>query len=226
MGLALRLVLRRFGLYAAATAGAIGLQALVAVVARVPHGTDLGSFIVPPILTTLVYAFVSADARREPVPARVVWERFLERAWAVIVIDFVLTYVAAIGLSGTASADPLDAIVGILAIGLSVVLVFADAAATVDDDVTVWSLIPRAFGRSLVGACRGPVFLRALAILALQLLVFALENQLYALLTHLHVSDAAFWSQVPLLTVAVLPLSALTVLVYLDATADRAAASD
>lgn len=197
------------------------MQALVAIVWRVPHGTDLDSFIVLPILTTLVYAFAAADAGSEPVTAAAVWERFLERSWAVIVIDFVLAYVSAIGLSAGLSSEPLDMVAGMLVFGLSALLVFTDASATVDDDVTVWSVIPRAFLRSFQTSWRWPVFSRALAIFAIQLVVYALQNELYALLARRHVPEAAFWSQIPILTVVGVPLAALTVLVYLDATAAR-----
>ncbi|HEY5425896.1 MAG TPA: hypothetical protein VIJ77_05035 [Candidatus Tumulicola sp.] len=216
-GLALRLVLRRFPLFATATAIAIGLQALLAIVWRVPHAVLLGSFVVLPILTTLVYAFVAADTRPEPMPAAAAWERFLERSWAVVIIDFVLAYIGAIGLSGASSAAPVGAIVGILALGLSAALVFTDAAATVDDDVTVASVIPHAFVRGLTTAWRWPIFPRAIAIFSIQLIVYALENATFTLLQHRHVAEPEFWSQVPILTLVVPPLAALTGLVYLDA---------
>ena len=67
---------------------------------------------------------------------------------------------------------------------------------------------------------------RAFAIFALQLLVFALQSALYVLLQHDRVPDALFWSEVPLLTVVLPPLSALTVLTYLAAIAGRAEASE
>ncbi|HEY1655467.1 MAG TPA: hypothetical protein VGF86_10160 [Candidatus Tumulicola sp.] len=225
-GLAFRLVWRRWPIFAPAVAIAIAVQTLVALVGRVPHGIDLDTFVVPPILTTLVYAFVAADARAQPVETRAIWERFLERSWAVIAIDFVLSIVSAIGLGSGASGNFIDVLGGVAIVGLSAMLVFADASATVDDDLTVWSVVPRAFARSLTAAWQRSVFPRAFAIFGLQLLVFALQSALYALLQHGHLPNALFWSQIPLLTVAVPPLSALTVLVYLAADSAHARAPE
>ena len=218
--------MRRWPIFAPAVAVAIGVQAFVALVLRVPHGAELDSFVVLPILTTLVYAFVAADVRSGAVAAAIVWERFLERCWAVIAIDFVLSLLSALGLSGSDSGDVLAVAAGMAFFILSGLLVFTDASATVDDDLTVWSVIPLAFARSMSAAWQRAVFPRAFAIFALQLLVFALQSALYALLQHDRVPDALFWSEVPLLTVVLPPLSALTVLTYLAAIAGRAEASE
>lgn len=204
----------------------MGVQALVAVVWRIPHGADLDGAIVLPILTTLVYGFVAADARPEPAAASSVWERVLERSWAVIVIDFVVSYVTALGLAGSTSPNALDLIAGLSAFALSVLFVFADASATVDGDVGVLTVIPYGFVRSVQAAWRRPVLPRALAIFSIQLLVAAVQIALGALLQRGHVADALFWSEIPLLTVVVPPLSALTVLVYLDARAAPAQSAE
>jgi hypothetical protein len=204
----------------------MAVQALVALVWRIPHGTDLDGAIVLPILTTLVYGFVAADAGAEPVAASIVWERVLERSWAVVVIDFAVSYVTALGLAGSTSSSALDLIAGLSAFGLSVLFVFADASAAVDADLGVLTVIPYGFVRSVQAAWQRPVLPRALAIFSLQLLVAALQIALNALLQHARVPDALFWSEIPLLTLLVPPLSALTVLVYLDARAAPAQAAE
>jgi hypothetical protein len=220
IGQAFHLLRARFPLYASAAAGAFVLQAVVALVWRVNHGIDLDNSIVLPILTTLVYAFVAADARGKSVPAAAIWERFLERTWAVIVIDFILNQIVTIGIADSQSADPLDLLVGFLVFGLSTLLVFTDAGATSDDDVTVWSVIPRAFVRGVLAAWNRQIFPRALAIFSIWLLVN--EIQLGALSAlqnaHMPLSQALFWTLIPLGTLVTPPLAALTVLVYLDAT--------
>ena len=195
----------------------------MALVWRLPQGAELGQAIVLPILTTIVYAFVWADASDTPVSPSAVWERCLERSWAVIVIDFVYTFVASLGLGYALSADPIGVVTGIVGIVLSIVLVFADASATVDDDVNAWSVIPHAFVRSASMAWRAAIFPRALTIFAIELLVLAAQSALAIGLERVHVPQAVFWSEVLLNTLTLPPLSALIVLVYRDATVQKGA---
>ena len=199
------------------------MQALLAVVWRVPHGLDLGQAIVLPLFVTLVYAFVWSDAAETPFPIAKVLERFLERAWAVIVIDFLLTELGTIALTKSLSSSIVDIVTGLVAFALSVLLVFADASATVDDDVTVWNVVPRAFVRSITAAWTSTTFSRALAIYSLVLLLSALQLAIYFAMERGHVPQAAFWSSTPLLTIAVAPISALTVVVYRDARSAQSA---
>lgn len=226
----MRLVVRRIGIFAPAVTVAILLQALVALAWHVRQAVTLDSFVATPILTTLVYVVVAADVRPRPEeaggetrPVAPLWERFLERSWAVIVIDFLLSYVLAFGLGGTASQNLADVFGGIAIVAVSAMLVFADASAAADDDLTPLTILPRAFVRSLGAVWQPAIFPRAFALLALQLLVLALQSAAYALLLQARVPNADFWAEIPLLGIATVPLSALTMLVYLDATATRQA---
>jgi hypothetical protein len=216
--LALRLTFRRWPLYAAAILAALAVQAALTLVWHVPHAIDLGGAIAVPLVTALVYAFVSADAGESPVAQSLVWERFLERAWAVIIIDFLLSYVWTAALIYSTSAKPVELLAGLAAFGFSVLAVFADAGAVADDDVTVWTVIPRAFVRSVATAWNGTVFVRALAIVSFALLEFLAQTLLYAALVRVNAWQADFWAQVPLATIVAVPLAALTIVVYRDAT--------
>ena len=216
-GLAFRLTVRRWPLYAIATLAAFAFQATLVLVLRIPHGTELSSAIALPLLVTLAYAFVSADDREEPQPDALTWERFLERAWAVIVIDFLCGEVLTAGWVYSFANDALQVVVGVAAFGLSVLVIFADASATVDDDVNVWTVIPRAFLRSAAVALTPRVLVRALALFSLELLIVAAQNTLYFGLGGAPEPQRSFWASVPLLTLTAVPLSALVVLVYRDA---------
>jgi hypothetical protein len=215
--LALRLTVRRWQLYTAAVLAAFALQIALALVWRVPHAVDLGGAIAIPLVTALVYAFVSADAGEGPVAEGLVWERFLERAWAVIIIDFLLSYIWTAALIYSTSSKIVDLLAGLAAFGFSVVAVFADAGAVVDDDVSVWTVIPRSLLRSIATAWSGTIFIRALAIVSFALLEFLAQTSLYFALMHLSPSQADFWAQVPLATIVAPPLAAVTVIVYRDA---------
>jgi hypothetical protein len=216
-GLALRLTFRRWQLYSTAILTAFAVQIALALVWRVPHAIELGSSIAIPLVTALVYAFVSADAGEAPAAESLVWERFLERAWAVIVIDFLLTDIATAALVYSMSAKPLELVGGLAAFAFAVLTVFADAGAVVDDDVTVWTVIPRALLRSITTTWNSTIFARALAIFSLQLLAFVAQNALYFGLMHFDVSQALFWAEIPMATLITPPLAAITVVVYRDA---------
>lgn len=218
VGLAARLTLRRWQLYVTAALVAFAVQIALALVWRVPHAIDLGNAICLPLLTALVYAFVSADAGESRVAERLVWERFLERAWAVIVLDFLLGYVWTAALVFSMSANFLDLLVGVVGFIFSVFVVFADAAAVVDDDVTVWTVIPRSLLRSISTTWSSTVFSRALAIMSIMLLEFVAQNVLYFAFAQLHVPEPTFWAWDPIATLVTPPIAAITVVVYRDAT--------
>lgn len=214
---AFRLLVLRFPLYAGAVVAGIALDALCSIVLPIPHGLDVIRQVATPLVNALVYAFVWNDDRETPLPARAAWERFLERAWAVILIDFVSSAAFSIGLAGSFASDATSVLIGFLAVGLALALLFADAAATVDDDGTVWLLLPRAFVKSVAVVANPRVLIRAVAILALQVGVFAAQSALDAALTSRHVPFEQFWAFVPLDMLTAPPLAALVVLVYLDA---------
>lgn len=198
------------------------LQALPAVVWPIPHGLEIGGYVFPPLLTALAYAFAlgDSDAAREGTIGP--WERFLERAWAVIIIDFVTANVSFYSLALTASGDFLAIAVGFAGILLSTAIVFADTSATADDGVSVWLLVPHAFVASVRTALQPTVFMRAVVLFSLNILAFALAQSLLAALTQAHVPHADFWSLAVVQTLATVPLAVLTMLIYRDAV--RAAA--
>jgi hypothetical protein len=214
-------VWRRFFLYAAGVLVVVGLEALVVFVWRVQYGIVYSGFVIPPLLTTLVYAFVWADVAETPPSAAATWERVLERSWAVIVIDLVLSIVQIAGVEGVQTGDPLQVMSGIALLIASAALIFADTSATVDD-MPVWWTLPGAFWRGARAVRNGPVFLRAVAIVALGLLAYELQAAVFEWMKDAHISNAEFWSQIPIEAVTIPPIAALTALVYRDATAIQA----
>jgi hypothetical protein len=194
----------------------IGVQALIAFVWRVPFGLAYSSFIIPPMLTTLVYAFVWADSDDAPESAASIWERILERVWAVIVIDLVITILLNTGLTGILAQDPIDIVLGSVIMLISAPLLFADTIATVEE-MPVWWLLPGAFWRSLRVA-RGPIYVRAVAILALNLIPALVQVQLLDWMHAKGIANPDFWSLVPLNALTLPPIAAITAVVYRDAT--------
>ena len=203
-------------MYAAATAVVIGAQALVVLFIRVPFGFQYSTVVMLPLLTTLVYAFSWADSDESPQPAVATWERVLERSWAVIVLDLLVGLIQGAGIGSIEAADTIDVCLGIVVLIVSAPLVFVDTSATVDE-MPVWWILPGALWRG-VRAARGPVYLRAIALLALGLLVALVEKPLFDWMQAAHLANPKFWSEVPLNAISVAPIAALTALVYRDAT--------
>jgi hypothetical protein len=218
IGLAVRLILRRWPLYGAAVAVAFGVQIATMLVWHSPAAVDVSSSVALPLLTALVYARVWGDSNEEVGP-QAVWERFLERAWAVIVIDFAITWLwTRAQLAGFSSSAPLQ-IAGIFAFAAVLFFIFADASATIDDDMTVFNVIPRAFLRSAMVTLNPAIYLRALVLVAFNLLLIYGQFAIYFALVRFGVAQTLFWTAVPLPTLATAPLAALTLLVYQDAKA-------
>jgi FtsH-binding integral membrane protein len=169
-------------------------------------------------LTAIVYCYVWADAGESAEPAaKAVWDRFLERVWAVIVIDLFFGELTTYGLTWAFSSNALQIAIGIVLVVLSILLIFADVSATVDDGATVWSLIPRACLRSIVLTCQATVFARALALFAFELLLISVAAGVASLFGWAHVPDPIFWAVAIVNTVTLPFLAAIALLVYRDA---------
>ena len=222
---AFRLLARRWFVFTVATIVALALQIAIAIVWRIPHGAELGNDVAVPILVALIYAFIWGDAREEPLSNAAIWERFLERTWAVIIIDYCWSQLASLALAFSLAPDFLYVLIGMIATVLATLLVFADASATTDDDVTTWIVPLQGFVRSAVAAWKAAIFPRALAIYAIEILLFAASQALAQALHAQHIADADFWGQALIGTLTAPPLAALIVLVYRDASKQASQAS-
>jgi len=211
------MVWRRIALYTGAVAFAVCAQAVVVFALRVPNGIVYCGFVFAPLLTALVYACVWADTAQKRPPQMAVWERALERSWAVILIDLAVSFVQITGAGGFRTGDLSDAFIGLAILIMSATFVFADASATLDE-MPVWWLVPGALWRSVQACLNGIVFGRAITIVALSIACGFLQDPIYALLQSAHVANADFWASIPLDDATVPPIAALTALVYRDAT--------
>jgi hypothetical protein len=190
----------------------------VAYLWRSPAAVDVSNDVALPLLTALVYSRVWGDSN-ENVEWRAVWDRFLERAWAVIVIDLIGTWLVTNAFVSASSGLALETVISILAFTAALFIVFADAAATIDDDVTAWNVVPRSLLRSAAVTFNPMTYARALVLFSIGILLQFASFALSPVLVRYHVAHALFWSQIPLLTVVQPPLAALIVLVYQDAKA-------
>lgn len=219
-----RLCSERAGTFAALAAGALGVQLVLLIAIPVPHGMLVVPTIVLPVLVTATYAIAAAARASQPVARSAVWERVLERSWAVILIDFFIVFLTAIAIGSSLQSDWLDRVLGVVALLYTATLVFADAIATIVDDVSFWALLPTALWMSVRIAWTPGTFIRTIWLLCIGLLLTLAQNEIFHLLTLQHVGHADVWAEIPLATFATVPLSVLVLLVYVDAL--RARVSD
>lgn len=144
--------------------------------------------------------------------------RALERAWAVIVINFVMTYIFAEGIGAIGVGNIVDRILGIILLLFAASLIFAEVIAVTIDDERWWMLVPSSVGTSVRISWTGSVMWRVLALFALAIVPTFLESGLGDALTKAHVSHPDFWGSFPLSIVWSIPLNVLTTLVFFDVT--------
>ncbi len=168
------------------------------------------------VADTLVIALTLATFEGASVSAGL--SRALERAWAVIVINFVVTYIFAEGAGAVGAGNIVDRILGIILLLFAASLIFAEVVAVTIDDERWWMLVPASLGTSVRIALTGAVMWRVLALFALAVFPAFLESGLNDAMTKAHVTHPDFWSSFPLAIVWSVPLNVLTTLVFFDVT--------
>jgi len=176
---------------------------------------QLAGLLFPPLLTAITYALVAKDEDLLTDPFR----RALQRWWLVIVVDFMANVAVAFAFESF-SAREVGSGLALLAINLS--LIYADVYVVVEGP-SQGLLLLRSVGRSTITAWNGLENIgRSLTLLALQLAPLLISQSLEHRFQQQHLMLASFWANVPLGILLVPPLSALTALVYLDATGHEA----
>ena len=208
-------LLRRWWQYALLTLGVFAAEAAIYLTGRNDAALEIAELLLPPLLTAITYALVAHDEGILEHPIR----RALQRWWLVIAVDSVASL--AVGLAFD-SFHGGDAVSGIILLAVNLSLIYADVFVVVEEP-SQGLLLLRSAGRSTLTAWNGlENIARSLTLLALQLSPILIAQSLQHRFEHQHVMLASFWANVPLGIILVPPLSALTVLVYLDATGHEA----
>jgi NADH:ubiquinone oxidoreductase subunit 6 (subunit J) len=104
-----QLLRRHLPLYAVVAAFAILAEWLVYRVSQAPAVTFASSIVIGAVVDAIVFAQVKDDL--DGTGSRETWSRVLERLWAVVVANFVATYVTVFGISAAAAGDLTDRII-------------------------------------------------------------------------------------------------------------------
>lgn len=174
------------------------------------------SILVDAAIATIVFAQAKGDIDGAS-PAEV-WSRVLERLWAVVIVDFIVSFVSIVGTGYLVQGDLADRIVAIPILLIGAGTVFAETVAVVVDGDPWWFLVVRAIGTSIRTSLSGSTLWRAIVLFALQFVPMAVSTLLTNATAQHHVRITSFWSDVPLGILFTIPLDALIVLAFFDAT--------
>lgn len=103
-----------------------------------------------PLMNAVVILNAGADAAGTLPTMRARVERFLERAWAIIVIDAGITLVGQVGFDNMASTDAMQMLQGLLVMFLAAMLVYAEPFACLENETQTLTLVPFAILRSMM----------------------------------------------------------------------------
>lgn len=202
-------------LYAGLAAIAIGLQWLIYRETNAPAVLFTSGIVVDAVLTTIVSAQAKGDI--DGSTAAAVWSRVLERLWAVVIVDFIVSFVGWAGVLTLSAGDIVNRIIAIPILLIAAATVFSESIAVVVDDEQWWFLVVRAIGTSVRTSLAGSNLRRAIVLFALQFVPTAVSALVSSASAQHHVTVTSFWRDVPLGIVYSIPLDALIVLAFFDA---------
>jgi hypothetical protein len=210
-------LVRHGGFYALVTAAAVGASWLIARAVPGPEtiGVDVATSVVSPIFNAIVIATSLADWNGIK-DARGTWSRILDRSWALIVIDFLLTVLQVYDITFS-RGDLVDFLLAIPLFVMVAATCFAEVVAVADDDSPWWWIPVRSFGASAIAAFSPGMFVRAASLGALQIAVSLAIELAADVLTQQKVGQALFWSAIVLGMLTLPPIQALVTFTYLDA---------
>jgi hypothetical protein len=203
-------------LYAGLSAVAIAVQWIIYHQTKEPSILFTSGIVIDAVLATIVCAQAKGDI--DGSTARDVWLRVLDRLWAVVIVDFITSIVAILGVLVLTENAPNSRLVAIPILLLAASTVFSDAIAVVLDGEHWWFLVVRAIGTSVRTSWSGSTLWRAIVLFALQFVPTAVSTLIANGSAQSHPTAASsFWSDVPLGIVYSIPLDALIVLAFFDA---------
>ena len=222
---AARLFARRWPLYAGTCAVVFALEALFYTFVHVRLAEYYAALIGAPLISVVVMVNAGADATGTLASAAERWTRIVERGWAIVVLDVGITFVELSGLQtmGGGTLDPGTTLLGLLALFLAAMLVYAEPFACLERDVTTLMVLPFALMRSMILSWVNVS--RIFSLFAIQLALNVVDLLLVRGLAAAGIKDATmidmlFW------TLITAPLAILFTVAYLDTLAQERSATE
>jgi hypothetical protein len=206
---------RHAGRYALCAAGFVVITGAIGLRWTAPAISFLTAEVAGGIFLAIVTCTAFGDAAG--LTRAQVWDRALERSWAIIVLGFVVDLLSLVAFSGLEASDLTLTLLGIAVMLMAATLVFATVAASVSDD-DWWWLVPSALSHSMLAAWRSGIFPRALILLGIsEFGEYALALALQSGLSSLHIPSPALWAGGLANALLIPPVQTLATFIYLDA---------
>jgi len=164
-----------------------------------------------PLVASFIYLWVTDLPDGSPRPLKDALERLLDRSWGVLVIDLVLSLLQAL------TTAPSMLLWDLLLVPLLAATIYADVAATLDDEIPALALLPHAVARTFSLAMQPRNFGRMCLLLAAQFGLQAILLELALLLPHGTRADGTL----VLAIVAQVALAAVTARTFVEASASH-----
>jgi len=200
-------------LYLTGTLAVLAVEAAFVLFVHVRGAALYPQLIAQPLLIAVTTVFIAGDAT-STLTMEQRWHRILERAWAIIIVDMGILFVASSGLftaqAGATSADGTNLLYGILTVLLAGMLVYAEPFIMLEKDVQTLTLVPFSILRSMMLAWVNisRIFALLAVSIGITLVTILIERGAGA--------GARVWIEMIVSTVCTAPLAALYTIAYLD----------
>lgn len=148
------------------------------------------------------------------------WGRVVERAWAIVVIDVGMTYLQleALQMIAAGGSDAGSILLGMLALFLVAMLVYAEPFACLEAQVRTRSIVPLALLRSMMLAWTN--MSRVFSLFAIQLALSIADIVIVRAASAGGIKDPG-WIELLFTAIATVPFAVLVTVAYLDTAAQE-----
>lgn len=203
--------MRRWPVYIALAAGLFCADALFHAFVHVKAADLIANLIFSPIFDAAAILLAAHDAREDDVP---LLSRLVERAWAVIVVEFVETFLVAFAELGFAPGGGANALFATVLLTFSAMLIYAPVDALLSETESALLLVPSAFANSLGLAWQN--ISRVFALFSIVLSVRLIVELVTLRFDVLHRPASAFWATDPIADAGTIAIDIAVTAAYVD----------
>jgi len=209
--LVLVLFARRWPVYIALAAGLFVCEYAVQRFVHFRDALVVGDFLISPLFdaTAILIAAKDSGFLSENVPGRLA-----DRAWAVIILEFVISMLRLASEVTLGSGHAGGVFTGTVVLTFVALLIYSPVDACLREDGAPLTILPNALGQSIMLSWRR--ISRAFGLFALILAVELIELLTFVALGEKHVANAEFWGNVPFGAFATILISVIVTAAYVD----------
>ena len=208
--LILRLFARRWPAYAALAIGLFCADALFHAFAHVKRADLIAALLFAPVFDAAAILIAAHDARQDDVP---LLSRLIDRAWAVIVVEFVASFLQETAQAGFVPGSGF-ALAATLLLTFCAMLVYAPVDALLCETDSALLLVPLAFANSLRFAWQN--ISRVFAIFSIVLSFELIGGLVMLRFDLLHRPQTAFWATTPIADAGTIVVDVIVTAAYVD----------